>query len=267
MHCISLEPKHLGFIKSLGYVPVGLGEKNFSSEWTRDNTGINISQKNKYYGEYTYHYWIWKNYLDKIGKDWIGFCQYRKFWSLKKVDDKNLSIEKLSSVVLKNIPEEFNKYDVILGEPFQFEQKNMKFIKRNFKLILSNPMVLFDKQKINVNFQFDLMHGKNNLKKAIDLLDSENKKDFSDFVNNKTEFNPHNMFICKSKKILESYYDIIFPWLERCESIFGFENLKGYGMIRIYGFLAERFLSYWFQKNTNYKILPIVFHDIRKDIY
>ena len=143
----------------------------------------------------------------------------------------------------------------------------MKFIKRNFKLILSNPMVLFDKQKINVNFQFDLMHGKNNLKKAIDLLDSENKKDFSDFVNNKTEFNPHNMFICKSKKILESYYDIIFPWLERCESIFGFENLKGYGMIRIYGFLAERFLSYWFQKNTNYKILPIVFHDIRKDIY
>ena len=33
--------------------------------------------------------------------------------------------------------------------------------------------------------------------------------------------------------------------LERCEEIFGF-NLEGYGKIRIYGFLAERYLSYWF---------------------
>ena len=31
----------------------------------------------------TYHYWIWKNYLDKLNNEWIGFCQYRKFWSLK----------------------------------------------------------------------------------------------------------------------------------------------------------------------------------------
>ena len=39
-------------------------------------------------------------------------------------------------------------------------------------------------------------------------------------------------------------------------------NLKGYGMKRIYGFLSERYLSYWFQKNTNVVELPIVFKDI-----
>ena len=60
------------------------------------------------------------------------------------------------------------------------------------------------------------------------------------------------MFICKSKKLLQSYYNEIFPWLENCEKLFGFESLKGYGMKRIYGFLAERYLSYWFQKNTKY---------------
>ena len=29
MYCISLEPSHLGFIKELDYIPVGLGKKIF----------------------------------------------------------------------------------------------------------------------------------------------------------------------------------------------------------------------------------------------
>ena len=61
-------------------------------------------------------------------------------------------------------------------------------------------------------------------------------------------FNPHNMFICKSNIILNNYYETIFPWLG--EKLFGFD-LKGYGLKRIYGFLAERFMSYWFRKYTN----------------
>ena len=109
------------------------------------------------------------------------------------------------------------------------------------------------------------MHGINNLSKAISLLDDINKNDFSEFVNNEVSFNPHNMFICKSKIKLKKYYEDLFPWLEKCEKLFGFENLKGYGKIRIYGFLAERFMSYWFKKNTKYTTLPIIFYDIRKD--
>jgi hypothetical protein len=71
------------------------------------------------------------------------------------------------------------------------------------------------------------------------------------------------MFICKSKDILNNYYGTVFPWLERCEKEFGF-NLDGYGLKRIYGFLAERFLSYWFKKNTNFCTMPIIFKDIGK---
>ena len=79
-------------------------------------------------------------------------------------------------------------------------------------------------------------------------------------------FNPHNMFICKSKQTLKDYYEVVFPWLERCENLFGFKDLQGFGKIRIYGFLAERFLSYWFRKNTKSVNIPIIFYDIRKDI-
>jgi hypothetical protein len=70
------------------------------------------------------------------------------------------------------------------------------------------------------------------------------------------------MLICKSKKILISYYESVFPWLERCEKIFGFKNLDSYGLRRIYGFLAERYMSYWFQKYTKIKLMPIYFKDI-----
>ena len=40
--------------------------------------------------------------------------------------------------------------------------------------------------------------------------------DFRNFVNKEVCFNPHNMFICKSKKLLSSYYNEVFPWLEKC---------------------------------------------------
>ena len=107
-----------------------------------------------------------------------------------------------------------------------------------------------------------MWHGDGNLEKAINFLDESEKSDFYDFVIKNTCFNPHNMFICKSKKILKNYYDSVFPWLERCEKDFGFYNLKGYGLKRIYGFLAERYMSYWFQKNTKYTTIPIYFQDI-----
>ena len=61
---------------------------------------------------------------------------------------------------------------------------------------------------------------------------------------------------------MKNYYETLFTWLKKCEDIFGF-NLKGYGSIRIYAFLAERFLPYWFNKNTKVKEWPIIFYDLR----
>ena len=45
------------------------------------------------------------------------------------------------------------------------------------------------------------------------------------------------------------------------KKVFGFD-LKGYGLKRIYGFLAERYMSYWFQKYTKFKLMPIIFKDL-----
>ena len=90
IYCLCLHNKILPEIKKVGYVPVGLGNDEFSEEWLKDNTLINISQKNKYYGEYTFYYWFWKNILPKIKNNhWIGFCSYRELWGNKKEMTKN----------------------------------------------------------------------------------------------------------------------------------------------------------------------------------
>ncbi len=267
MFCLTLEPSHLNFIKSLNYVPVGLGEKKFSNEWFGDKKGFNISKKNKNYGEYTFHYWIWKNYLDELNDEWIGFGQYRKFWTIDNFENTKLNINKIKSIAIKEIPTNFNDSDVILGNPFYVNQRRTsKFLKKGFKLILKKPAILFNKNLRNLKFHFDLMHGENNLEKAINLLDHENKIGFENYMNENFYFHPHNMFICKSKSILNEYYETIFPWLERCEELFGFKNLQGYDLTRIYGFLAERFLSYWFTRNVKFKIMNITFYDINNDL-
>ena len=263
MFCITLNPNHLDIIRKLSYLPVGLGEKKFSSEWYKDISGDNISYKNPFYGEYTFHYWLWKNNLKNIEDGWIGFCQYRKFWTQNKINTQDISFNELDKNVVKKIPINYDNYESILGEPFLINQfRFSKFVKRNFKKMLLNPSFLFNKNKRNIKFHFDMWHGDGNLEKAINLLESSDKNDFYNFVSHNVAFNPHNMFICKSKKILSLYYDSVFPWLKNCEKLFGFDNLNGYGMQRIYGFLAERYMSYWFQKNTKFLSLPIYFKDI-----
>ncbi len=256
--CLTLDPEHEKIIRNLNYLPVGLGEKRFSENCFNDKTGLNISSKNPFYGEYTFHYWIWKNYLNRIETEWIGFCQYRKFFIKHNNNDIRLEFKIFKNLIFDKIKIEDENFDCILGEKFSVENfKLSKIIKKHFFSFLQNPAVLLSKKNRNLKFHFDLFHGKGNLDLAIDLLDEKNKEEFRNYMNTETSFNPHNMFICKTE-ILSNYYETIFPWLEKCESVFGLDNLKGYGLKRIYGFLAERFLSFWFNKNFRVKELPII---------
>ena len=107
-------------IKSLDYDPVVLGEKKPSINCFGDKTGENISSKNKYYGEYTFHYWIWKNYLDKLGEEWIGFCQYRKFFSNKEVNNETIEFKEFEKIIFKDIGENVNNFECIF-QTFKFK--------------------------------------------------------------------------------------------------------------------------------------------------
>ena len=118
MYCITLNDNHYKKIKDLGYIPVGLGKEIKSEKFQRDNFGENISEKNPFYGEYTFHYWLWKNELENLKEEWIGFCQYRKFWMKLGGQNKYESLNELSNNILKVIPSEFDNVQTILGRPF-----------------------------------------------------------------------------------------------------------------------------------------------------
>ena len=95
-------------------------------------------------------------------------------------------------------------------------------------------------------------HGSGNLKKAILELDESNRTDFEIFMKKNTSFNPHIMFITKPE-IMNNWFNELFKWLEKCEKIFNFDNLKGYDTERLFAYLSERYLSYWFKKHLKYK--------------
>jgi hypothetical protein len=261
IYCLSLYNDDYNKIKSLGYIPVGLGKNNFEPSWLRDNTGDNISEKNSFYGEYTFHYWFWKNKLKEIDdNEWVGFCAYRRFWT----NSINVHEIKNKSNFLKELPNEWKNNNVILGNNIYMDGwTNMKIIKHGLKSFLLNPHFFLSKNR-NLKLHFDSFHGYGNLEKAMELLDTEDRLGFKKFMENQNYFNRGNMFICNSKKILNSYYSTVFKWLNRCESIFGFNN-STYGKTRIYAFLIERFSSYWFNKHSKVKIWPIAFFDINKD--
>ena len=94
-------------------------------------------------------------------------------------------------------------------------------------------------------------HGYGVLDRAIKYLEKKDRNDFQKFVNENYSFNPHIMFIAK-KKVMNDWFKSLFKWLFKCEKEFGFRKLKGYDQQRLYAYLAERYLSFWFKKNTKY---------------
>ena len=263
IYCLSLNNELLKKIKDLNYIPVGLGNDNFSDSWLRDNTGENISQKNNFYAEYTFHYWFWKNEINKIPENvWIGFCTYRRFWKSTREEEK--VYKNFSEKIIQEIPQEWKEYDTILGDHIELKFKLMKILKYGKKAILNNPKAIFSKKHRNIKFHFDMFHGVGLLDKAIDLLEDEDREHFRNFVNNNNSFNKATMFVCKSKDLINNYYQTVFKWLSKCEQFIGF-NLEGYNQVRMYAFLAERFMPYWFKKNSKVLEWPIIFDDLNKN--
>ena len=154
---------------------------------------------------------------------------------------------------------------MLRDEVFVNGTKLSKILKHGRMQLIKNPFVFLSKKKMTVKVHYDMYHGYGEMDKAIELLDNENREDFRNWVNSAVSFNANNVFICKSPALYNDYCKSLFKWLENCESEFGFDPNRPYSRIRVYAFLAERYLSYWFKKNSNYILWPMKFHDITND--
>ena len=150
-------------------------------------------------------------------------------------------------------------FSTVRYEPIKVSgAKKIKILKRGWRNLIKDPSILYNSNKETLVLHFDMHHGYKNLEKAIKYLDDENRNDFNNYVNSKDHYNPHIMCIARPE-ILDKWFNSLFTWLEKCESEFGYDNLKGYDTQRLYAYLAERYLSYWFKKHTKFKELPWTF--------
>ena len=243
--------------------PAGVGPNNFPEHYLNSTNGDNIKHKDPYYAEYVFNYWFWKNKLMNYQEDsWLGFCQYRRYW-LNENYDQNIIITRknLKDNILSSIPSIWSNYEAVVAKRVYVNNpKFMKLIKRGFRNIINDPTIIYDQKKHNVKLHFDMSHGYGKLDKAIELLERKEREDFREYVNKNNFFNPNHMFI-SHPKLMNEWFKSVFDWLLKCEDIFIFSDLIGYEK-RFYGYLAERYLSYWFNKYTKTIEWPWAFVDM-----
>lgn len=200
-----------------GYVPLQVGASNNEDlGFTRDNTGDNISYKNKTYCELTGAYWIWKNTQD----NYKGLVHYRRYF--------NCSLSMKNIITHQDVNKILNKYDAILP----FEMKLKCSVEENY---INNCG--FDK---DIELTRNIIRDKYN-----DYLDT-----FDDlWADNKLRL--FNMIIAKSN-VYDDYCKWLFEILSELEKMTDLSSYDDYQK-RIYGFLGERLLNVYFRKNS-YKI-------------
>ena len=260
-YCVT--DKKINFINHKNFNFGWVGKAKAPDYYINCNYKENIFYKEKNYSELTFHYWYWKNLINSQNdNEWIGFCQKRRYWIKEKIHkDVQIDQNNLNEHLLTHI-DNFAKFESIICNPISVNNvKKIKLLKRGFKNLIKKPSIFFNKRLQNIELHFDMHHGYGNLKKAIELIDYNDRSDFLDYVNENTKFNPNIMFISK-KKIINDWFKVQFEWLKRCEKKFGFKGLQGYDQTRIYAYLAERFLSFWFKKYTKFKEQPWVFIDV-----
>ena len=226
IYCTSI--KYYSILNKLpGYIkPLGLGEAEFPNTWLDEKKNKNIAHLNKYYGELTGFYWVWKNKINELDEDdFIGFCHYRKLWLDYKSNTKNKSsLKSVYENLLKSDNKIFNKVEVIQVQPITFKDRS-----------------LLD--------DFKIIHKNKALEKSLDFLEDSIRLKFLEFLK-KNELFPLNMFIAK-KPLFIKYCNIIFPWLEECMNYCQEQKLLISYNTRLPAFLAERFTSFWFSQYQN----------------
>ena len=253
--------KLINFLDFEEYNLAWVGKDNPPPNYLKCNYKDNIFHKEKNYSELTFHYWYWKNLLPYEKDDqWVGFCQKRRYWIKNKTTDI-IDTQNLHKYLLTDVMDEKKKINSFICDSIKVSGvKTTKLLKRGWQNVLKKPSIIFNENYQTIKVHFDMHHGHGNLEKAISVLNEKYRNDFYNYVKSSSNLHPNIMCISKSK-ILNQWFMDLFEWLSNCEKVFGFENLKGYDTGRLYAYLAERFLPFWFRKNTKYLEWPWAFFE------
>ena len=199
------------------YLPLQVGRALHGDlGFTGDHTGDNISAKNPTFCELTGLYWGWKN----LHADCIGLCHYRRHFGKKGFGDKWGRL--LTSPQARALME---LHDVVLPK------KRNYFIETNYA-------------------QYVHAHHREDLEVTRAILE----EDYPDYLvafdgvmHCSTTGHRFNMFLMR-RNVLEDYCRWLFDVLFKLEERLDISQYSDYDK-RVFGFVAERLLDVWLQRN------------------
>lgn len=216
-----------------------------------DNTGDNISSLNPYYCELTGHYWVLKNYLNSCKEDYIGFGHYRRLPDVTAISDKDYpsiygcSYSESLKIFEKMKEEDLTKYcapyDIILPCSVYLYANTV------------NPLIRDNEPHYNMYEQFKIEHDS----ELLDIVKNVVGHYFPDYtealntVFKKEKIHCFNMYIMK-KDILQSFLEWEFALLYKTGMVLGGWEQEKYS--RMAGFLGERLINIWLEKNNSFKV-------------
>ena len=207
------------------YLPVEVGAALHTQPipgFTPDNTGDNISEKNKNYCELTALYWAWKN-LDAA---YIGLVHYRRYFSKRPFS--------------KQPAQEADFRSALEKAPILLPVKRHYWIETNYS------------QYIHAHHEQDLRVTRAVLADRFpDFLPAYDRQ------MQKRSGHRFNMFVMR-REYFNAYCAWLFPILSAVEARLDLSGYDAYNA-RVFGFVAERLLDVWIETNGyRYRELPVL---------
>ena len=209
------------------YLPLQVGRAiSPALPYDGDDSGENISGKNRTFCELTAVYWAWKN----LDEDFIGLCHYRRYFAGKRSRQKH---DRIAGA------DDYRK--MLADKPCILPPMRNYFIESNYS------------QYIHSHHRIDLdMTEKIITEKCPEFLPAYHQ------VMKSTRGHRFNMFVMR-KDIFDGYcswlFDILFE-LERRLDISAYSDYDK----RVFGFVAERLFDvYLVQKQIPYATMPVVY--------
>ena len=256
-------------IESKDFAPIHVGKKLSNQDLgiIGDDTGENISDKNKNFCELTALYWAWKN----IDAEYYGLMHYRRYFmkpssrisqvNFKLIRKKIKSILNKKYLFNKNLVKKIENQITAKNEIKKLQDFLIKEI-QNYDIFIPEP-ILF---KNSLKEQFTANHFEKDFYILKQIVNEECplfNQIFNEVFNGNVLY-AYNMFIMKSE-----YWDAYMNWLFRI--LFKLKDrvdISDYDLYqsRLFGFISERLFTVYFHylkndKNIKFKELPIMFFD------
>lgn len=196
--------------------------------YIRDDSGQNISHKNKTYCELTVLYWMWKNQQYDI----TGLTHHRRFFFNQCMFPHILRVNEIHSIL--------RKHDIIIPKAISVGQG----VESQYK-------------KAHIGADYDLCR---------EVVGTMTPEYLPSFDKNSTSLylHPYNMLITRAS-VLNDYCSFLFPLLERLEKQIDVDSRIPYQQ-RVFGFLAERLFQVWLLKNQHLKSIELPVYNLDKSI-